>query len=255
MKVGLTSKTLSQIELTTLTKWTVRPRLMAVPGVANVAIWGQRDRQLQVLVDPERLQAHNVTLDEVIDRHARRDRGRRPAGSSTRRTSGWRSRTCRRSAVRRTSRRCRSCTATARRCASATSPRSPRASPPPIGDAVIDTGAGLMLIVEKQPGANTLEVTRGVEAALEALRAGHARRRGRHSRIFRPATFIEMSLRNLGLVDADRRRARHRRPDRVPVRLAQRAHHHHRDAAVAHGHRVDACAPAAARSTRWRSPA
>ncbi len=31
---------------------------MAVPGVANVAIWGQRDRQYQVLVDPERLRAH-----------------------------------------------------------------------------------------------------------------------------------------------------------------------------------------------------
>ena len=51
---------LSQIELTTLAKWTIRPRLMAIPGVANVAIWGQRDRQLQVLVDPERLRANNV---------------------------------------------------------------------------------------------------------------------------------------------------------------------------------------------------
>ena len=55
MKIGLTSKTLSQMELTTLAKWTIRPRLMAVPGVANVAIWGQRDRQIQVLVDPDRL--------------------------------------------------------------------------------------------------------------------------------------------------------------------------------------------------------
>ena len=55
MKIGVTSKVLSQVELTTLIRWTVRPRLMAMPGVANVAIWGQRDRQLQVLVDPERL--------------------------------------------------------------------------------------------------------------------------------------------------------------------------------------------------------
>ncbi|MCA1562313.1 MAG: hypothetical protein LC804_19250 [Acidobacteria bacterium] len=45
-------------------------------------------------------------------------------------------------------------------------------SPPPIGDAVIGTGPGLMLIVEKQPGANTLAVTRGVEAAMETLRLG-----------------------------------------------------------------------------------
>ena len=46
-----------------LALWTIRPRLMAIPGVANVAIWGQRDRQFQVLVDPDRLRANGVTLD------------------------------------------------------------------------------------------------------------------------------------------------------------------------------------------------
>src|SRR5262245_57499747 len=49
LKIGVTSKTLSQMELTQIAKWTIRPRLMAVPGVANVAIWGQRDQQYQVL--------------------------------------------------------------------------------------------------------------------------------------------------------------------------------------------------------------
>src|SRR4029450_10478695 len=44
MKIGMSSSSLSQVDLTTLARWTVRPRLMAVPGVANVAIWGQRDR-------------------------------------------------------------------------------------------------------------------------------------------------------------------------------------------------------------------
>ena len=66
MKIGMTSKTLSQVEMSTLAKWTIRPRLMAIPGVANVAIWGQRDRQIQVLVDPNRLQAHGVTVDDVV---------------------------------------------------------------------------------------------------------------------------------------------------------------------------------------------
>ena len=66
MKIGMTSETLSQVELSTLAKWTVRPRLMAIPGVANVAIWGQRDRQLQVLVDPDRLRAHRITVDQVV---------------------------------------------------------------------------------------------------------------------------------------------------------------------------------------------
>src|SRR5437868_11386245 len=65
MKIGITSTKLSQMEMTELARWTIRPRLMAVPGVANVAIWGQRDRQFQVIVDPERLRAHGVTLGAV----------------------------------------------------------------------------------------------------------------------------------------------------------------------------------------------
>ena len=66
LKIGVSSETLSQMEMTTLARWTIRPRLMAIPGVANVAIWGQRDRQFQVLVDPERLRQHNVTLDDIV---------------------------------------------------------------------------------------------------------------------------------------------------------------------------------------------
>ena len=66
LKIGLWSKTLSQQDLTILTMWTIRPKLMAVPGVANVAVWGQRDKQFQVLVDPDRLRASGVTLDAVV---------------------------------------------------------------------------------------------------------------------------------------------------------------------------------------------
>ena len=61
MKIGVSSKTLSQMEMTLLARWTIRPRLMAVQGVANVAIWGQRDRQIQVLVDPDRLRITSDT--------------------------------------------------------------------------------------------------------------------------------------------------------------------------------------------------
>src|SRR5262245_23231253 len=66
LKIGLTSKTRSQVELTTMARWTIRPRLMSIPGVANVAIWGQRDRELQVIVDPDNLRAHQVTLASVM---------------------------------------------------------------------------------------------------------------------------------------------------------------------------------------------
>ncbi|MGH8847295.1 MAG: efflux RND transporter permease subunit, partial [Polaromonas sp.] len=67
---------------------------------------------------------------------------------------------------------------------------------PLVGDAVINDEVGLMMIVEKLPWANTLEVTRGIEEALASLRPGLP---GIEidSTIFRPATFIEMSMANL----------------------------------------------------------
>ena len=67
---------------------------------------------------------------------------------------------------------------------------------PLIGDAVINQGDGLMLIVEKLPWANTMDVTRGVEEALAELEPG-LRGIEVDSTIFRPATFIEDSIDNL----------------------------------------------------------
>src|SRR5262249_34392598 len=68
--------------------------------------------------------------------------------------------------------------------------------PPPIGDAVINDGEGLLLIVEKQPTGNTLQVTKEVEKALEAL-APALKGVDIDPTIFRPAGFIERSLENL----------------------------------------------------------
>ncbi len=65
--VGLSSQDQSLIEMGVLARWNIKPRLMGVPGVANVSIWGQRERQLQVQVDPQHLQDKGVTLSEVIE--------------------------------------------------------------------------------------------------------------------------------------------------------------------------------------------
>ena len=158
------------MDLTTLARWTIRPRLMAIPGVANVAIWGQRDRQFQVLVDPDRLRGHGVTLDDVDARRRATPSLSAPAASSTRPTSGSPcTHRARGRAPRRPGAQSRSRSATARRSRSATSPTCVEGFPPPIGDAVINDGPGLLLIVEKQPCGNTLDVTRDVEAALDAL--------------------------------------------------------------------------------------
>ena len=67
MMVGISSEQLSLIDLGVLARWTIKPRLIGVPGVANVAIWGQRERQMQVQVDPSELAAKGVSLNQVIE--------------------------------------------------------------------------------------------------------------------------------------------------------------------------------------------
>jgi CzcA family heavy metal efflux pump len=195
LKIGVTSKTLSQMDLTLLAKWTIRPRLMSIPGVANVAIWGQRDRQYQVLVDPERLRANAVTLDAVVKSVT--DAAMVGAG-------GFVDMPNQRIAVRHRS-PIESPEDLARTTVAFRNTAPLRLGdvaevrfgyPPPIGDAVINDGPGLLLIVEKQPTGNTLDVTHNVEKALNDLRPALA---GVYldPTIFRPAGFIERSIDNL----------------------------------------------------------
>lgn len=195
LKIGVSSKTLSQVDLTTLIRWTLRPPLMAIPGVANVAIWGQRDRQLHVLVDPDRLAAHSVTLAEVMQ--AARDGVALETGGFLD-TPNQRLAVSHAPVIRSTSDLAsilvtRSQGAALRLGEVATVVEGHQ---PPIGDAVINDSPGLLLIIEKQPGANTLDVTSQVEAAIEKLRPALP---GVEidTTIFRPATFIELSLANL----------------------------------------------------------
>jgi len=195
MKIGVWSNTLSQQDLTLLALWTIRPKLMSVSGVANVAIWGQRDRQFQVLVDPDQLRANGITLDAVI----------RAAGDAALlETGGFMDTPNQRLAVRhlspivepddlaRTIVDYRGGAPV--RLGDVTTVTT--GSPPPIGDAVINDGPGLLLIVEKQPEGNTLDVTRKVEQALEKLKPGLTDVEI-DAAIFRPATFIERALNNL----------------------------------------------------------
>lgn len=195
MKIGIWSDKLSQRDLTELTVWTIRPRLMAIPGVANVAIWGQRDKQLQVLVDPDRLRAHQVTLDAVV---------KSAADAVVLDAGGFVDTPNQRMAVRQLSPvsgpEDLARTVVAFRDGAVLRlgdvAKLQIGSPPAIGDAIINDQPGLLLIVEKQPAANMLEVTRKVDEALEALRPG-LKDVELDATIFRPATFIERSIDNL----------------------------------------------------------
>ncbi len=67
LMIGLSSEELSGIEQSVIAHWVMRPKLVGVPGVANVSVWGMRDQQLQVQVDPERLRQKGVTLSQIVE--------------------------------------------------------------------------------------------------------------------------------------------------------------------------------------------
>jgi Cu/Ag efflux pump CusA len=66
MQIGMTSKDHSLIQMSMSAYWTIRARLLEVPGVANVALWGERLQMMQVQVEPPKMEAQHVALNEVM---------------------------------------------------------------------------------------------------------------------------------------------------------------------------------------------
>ena len=203
--IRLSSSSVSPIDMSVLARWKIKPRLMGVPGVANVAIYGQRDRQLQVQVDPKKLRAEHVTLTQLIE----------TAGNalwvspltfveaSTPGTGGFFESANQRLSVQHIS--------------PISTPQQLAAVPvqdsgklrlgdvanviedhqPLIGDAVPNGHPSLFLVIEKFPGADTLKVTRDVEAAMADMAPG-LKGIAIDTQGYRPASFIEAALRNAG---------------------------------------------------------
>lgn len=65
VKYAFTSETTPLMEVWRIVNWQVKNRLLAVRGVSNVVIFGGDERQYQVLVDPDKLKAFNVSLADV----------------------------------------------------------------------------------------------------------------------------------------------------------------------------------------------
>ncbi|HEX5943748.1 MAG TPA: efflux RND transporter permease subunit, partial [Anaerolineales bacterium] len=204
MIVGLSAKDMSLMDLSVLARWTIAPRLMGVPGVAHVAVWGNRDRQLQVLIDPQTLQEKGVSLDQVIATAGNAlwvspltflEASSPGTGgfidTPNQRVSVWHvlpissAEELGEVAVEGTEGLLLKDVA-----------QVVEHHQPLIGDAVVNDSPNLMLVIEKLPGVNTLEVTRDVDEALAALQPGLPGVEF-DSSLFRPATFIETAMVNI----------------------------------------------------------
>ena len=204
MNIGLSSKSISLIDLSVQARWNIAPRLAGVPGVANVSIWGQRDRQVQVHVDAKNLQNKGIKLDQVV-KTAGEAVWSSPLtylNSSTPGTGGFIETPNQRLNVRHqlpisTAQTFSKVAVINTNVSVGEIAHVVEDHQPLIGDAIIGEGPGLLVAIEKFPGYNTLDVTRGVQLALEELKPGLA---GIEidTTIYHPASFLERATGNLG---------------------------------------------------------
>ncbi|GAA2021632.1 efflux RND transporter permease subunit [Terrabacter terrae] len=207
--IGLHSKTVPLIDMSVLARWKIRPRLMGIPGVANVSIYGQRDRQLQVQVDPVTLHRQGVTLTQVIETtgNALWVSPLTFVEASTPGTGGFVEGANQRLAVQHVLP-----ITTAKNLAQVsiedTEPPKRLSDvaqviedhQPLIGDAVT-AEPSLFLVIQKFPEADTETVTKAVEDALTGLRPGLGGIEVDAS-VYRPASFIESAAHTVGLAGA-----------------------------------------------------
>ncbi|MBV8341617.1 MAG: efflux RND transporter permease subunit, partial [Gammaproteobacteria bacterium] len=198
LKIGLLSDSVDGFRLRDTADWLIKPRLLAVPGVAHVIVFGGDVREIQILPDTARLAGYNVTLNELADaaRAALPLRG-----------AGFIDLAAQRVLI-------RSPTPAPDAAALGAAVLAMRNGTPLLlrdvadvrvapalrsGDALIMGRPGVLLSLASQYGANTLETTAAVERVLAALQPTlRAQGIRLYPGLHRPANFIERALGNLG---------------------------------------------------------
>jgi CzcA family heavy metal efflux pump len=196
---GLTSKTRSLMDLRTEADWTVRPRLLAVPGVAKVSVFGGDVKSLQIQVHPDQLIRFGIGMNDVLNaaQHASGVRGAGFIDTANQRV------TFQTQGQSLTPEELSRVVLTNQGGASVTlgNVADVLAAPEPaIGAAAIEDVQGIQLVISEQYGANTSQIAERVEAALAELAPVLTRDRIElRTDVFRPANFIATATTNVGI--------------------------------------------------------
>ncbi|RME33955.1 MAG: efflux RND transporter permease subunit [Gammaproteobacteria bacterium] len=197
LTIGVESGHLDLMELRSLVDWSLVPRILGVPGVADVNVFGGEQKQLQIRPLPDRLRLYRIGVDELVEAAGRatgvvgtgflENRNQRItlqtsgqpvtpeelAGVVVRHTEGG-------------------------NILFGDVAEIGHGAAPRIGAAAINGRPGIVMMVIGQYGANTLTVSRAVEAALAEYRPVLEQQGVKlHPNLFRPANYIETSLHNL----------------------------------------------------------
>lgn len=191
---GVTSKTLNLMELRTIVDWHITPHIMAIPGVADVNVFGGQVRQFQIKIDPEKLKLYQINIQDVV-LAAQQATGVLGAGYMQ-------------NANQRIILNTRAQSTTPAQLANVTLIRKQgrtislgdvadvvEGPAPSISAAAINGETGVYLSVQGQLGANTHGVTKAIEAALADIKPTLiAQQVTLHEGLFRPANFIETAI-------------------------------------------------------------
>ena len=194
--LGLTSDRHSPIELRTVAETTLRRRLLSVPGVSQVTPIGGGEKQYQVLLSPARLRTYGLTLAQVRQALAASNEnvsaGFLVTGGAEYLVTGVG--------------RLRTPTDIAETVVAAVDNVPIRVSDlgvvridaaPKRGEGSVNTQPAVVLGVQKQPGANTLALTRTLDAVLDEIQAKLPEGMTINRRLFRQADFIETAVENV----------------------------------------------------------
>ena len=191
---GVTSKKRSLMELRTIVDWTIVPHLLAIPGVADVNVFGGEVRQFQVQIDPEKLVRYQLNINDVVTAT------QKATGVSG---AGYIQNNNQRIIVNTEGQ----ATTTASLAKSVVLHKNGisitlgdigrvlEGAAPSISAAAINQETGIYLSVQGQLGANTHAVTQAIETAISELKPNlETEQVTLHEGLFRPANFIETAI-------------------------------------------------------------
>ncbi|HEX4120442.1 MAG TPA: efflux RND transporter permease subunit, partial [Verrucomicrobiae bacterium] len=169
LKFGLLSKKLRPMELRTFADWTLLPRLLAVPGVAKCSVFGGEVRQIQIQLHPERLLAFDLSVQDVLDA-ARNATGVRGAGFIETAEQRLNIQTDGQSLTPQALEQVVVAHHDGRSIRLGDVATVVDGAAPKAGDALIMGEPGILVTAGGQYGANTMEVTKGLERALDEMK-------------------------------------------------------------------------------------
>src|SRR5262245_43729207 len=208
MQIGMTSKNHSLIEMSMTAYWTIRARLLRVPGVANVAIWNERLQLMTVQAEPAKMQARQVSLEKVMEATADAvDSGLlKFSTGAVIGTGGTIETPNQRIGIRNVLPIITPADLAKVPVTNASAKSGPvrlgdvakvaEDHQPLIGDAIIDGQPGLLLVVEKLPWAKSLQMTAGVDDAIRQLQPGLPGIKF-DTKVFQQADFVKLAISNL----------------------------------------------------------